>query len=71
MNWKNLVDQWCGGSTCPDFSAPRSTVLNGVLKLTNEVTKGELWCLTATVSSRYCRASFRRNEFRHRRQRFL
>ena len=33
------------------------TVLNGVLKLTNEVTLGEFWCVSAIVSSWHCRAS--------------
>jgi Protein of unknown function (DUF3485) len=39
---------------CPTHE---STVLNGVLKLTNEVTLGEFWCVRAIVSSWDCRAS--------------
>ena len=36
--------------SCSRFSLYNFTVLNGVLKLPNEVTLGEVWCVRTTVS---------------------
>jgi hypothetical protein len=55
------------GTACNVSAFPTNfTVLNGVLKLTNEVTLGEFWFIGATVSSWDCRASHRSRQLLNR-----